>query len=116
MMKIERVGVVFGLGDGSAATTGPPGTGDDHDLGRTGIESMAQSARARPAADVAIAGSDDLVDAGDRLGAVGERRDGMSAADPQGLVTPASSAAAITAARASGRPQFRGRHPGEPPS
>ena len=81
-----RVGIVLGLGDEIGGDpVGPPGAGDDDDLGRPGVEidrAVARDQRLRDG-DVAVARPDDLVHARNRAGAVRQRRDRVGAADPE---------------------------------
>ena len=83
-------GVVLGLGE---QVDGDPrrivgGVGDDQHLRRPGNHIDADGAE-HPAfggGDIGVAGADDLVDRGDRLGAVGQRRNRLGAADAENLV------------------------------
>ena len=86
-----RAGVVLGLrqqvgGDPVRIVAGA--VGDDQHLGRTGDHVDADRAEHLPLGgrDIGVAGADDLGDRRDGLGAVGERRDRLRAADAVDLV------------------------------
>ena len=81
-----RVRVVLRLRDEIRRDPGRPArAGDNHDLGRAGVEVDRAAARHHRlrGRDIAVAGADDLVDARHGPGAEGQRRDRVGAADPE---------------------------------
>ena len=87
----DRLGVRIVLGLGQQIGGDPVwiigGVGHDDDLGRAGQRIYADHAvdAALGRGDIGVSGPDDLVDAADRPCAIGERGDGLSAADAPGF-------------------------------